>query len=48
LFRLIGAEIEISLDIHAKAPKGIDADLQRAARENCNVLEFEGHGMEEE
>jgi predicted AAA+ superfamily ATPase len=48
LFGLIGAEVEISLDIHVKAPKGIDADLQRVVRENCNVLKFEDYGMEEE
>ncbi|MBP7264900.1 MAG: AAA+ family ATPase, partial [Spirochaetia bacterium] len=48
LFGLIGAEVEISLDIHVKAPKGIDSDLQRVIRENCNVLKFDDYGMEDD
>ncbi len=48
LFGLVGAEVEISLDIHVKAPKGIDTDLQRMIRENCNVLKFDDYGLEEE
>lgn len=48
LFGLVGADVEISLDIHVNAPKGIDADLQRVIRENCNVLKFDDYGMEDE
>ncbi len=48
LFGLVGAEVEISLDIHVKAPKGIDQDVQRVIRETCTDLKFDDYGIEEE
>jgi len=48
LFGLVGAEVEVSIDIHVKAPKGIDPDVQRVVRENCNVLKFDDYGMEDD
>ncbi len=48
LFGLVGAEVEISLDIQVKVPQGIDHDIQRVVRENCNVLKFDDHDFEKE
>ena len=35
-----GVKVKISIEIQAKSETGFDNDLQRAVKENCNVLKF--------
>lgn len=35
-----GVDVEISVEIQAKAKSGFDESVQRAVKENCNVLRF--------
>lgn len=35
-----GVKVRIKVDSEAESPTGFDEALQRAVRENCNVLKF--------
>lgn len=43
----LGVEVEVSVEIRATAGKGFDEALQRAIKENCNVLKFSSSEFEE-
>jgi predicted AAA+ superfamily ATPase len=43
---LDGAEVTLTLEIHAEVPDGIDEKTQRDVNENCRSLGFESHGFE--
>ena len=48
LTSMIGAEVEVTLEIHAKIPDGASPELVRTITENCRTLKFADHGFEEE
>lgn len=48
LASMIGAEVEITLEIQAHIPDGASPELVRTITENCRTLKFADHGFEEE
>jgi predicted AAA+ superfamily ATPase len=44
---LVGAEVEVVLDIHARLPEGASEKLARDVTENCRTLKFDSYGFEE-
>jgi predicted AAA+ superfamily ATPase len=47
LTRIVGAQVEITLEIHADLPEGASEKLVRDVTENCRTLRFENYGFEE-
>ncbi len=47
LTALVGAEVEVTLEVHAKLRDGADEKLVRDVTENCNTLKFTNYGFEE-
>ena len=45
---LVGANVEITLDIHADIPDGAPDNVVRTVTENCRTLKFKTHGFEKE
>ncbi|MBI3089787.1 MAG: hypothetical protein HYY96_03895 [Candidatus Tectomicrobia bacterium] len=45
---LVGAEVEVTLEIQAKLPNGAPDHIVRTVTENCRTLKFKDHGFEEE
>jgi len=45
---LVGAEMEITLEIQARVPDGVPDDVVRTVTENCRTLKFDDQGFEEE
>lgn len=43
----LGVDVVISVEINARSEKGFDANLQRAIKENCNMLSFGNAEFEE-
>jgi len=48
LTKLVGADVEVSLEIHAKLIDGVPDQTIRNVTENCRTLKFESFGFEEE
>jgi uncharacterized protein len=48
LSALVGAEVEIIVEINAKIPDGAPDQVVRTVTENCNTLHFTNYGFEEE
>lgn len=48
LSSLIGADVEITLDITATIPDGVPDDVVRIVTENCRTLKFDTHGFEDD
>ena len=48
LTSMIGAEVEVALEIQAHIPDGASTELVRTITENCRTLKFTDHGFEEE
>lgn len=46
LTALIGAEVEVTLEIQARVPEGVGENVVRIVTENCRVLNFGHHGFE--
>ena len=44
---LVGANVEITLDIHATIPDGAPAHVVRTVTENCRSLRFKEYGFED-
>jgi Protein of unknown function (DUF499) len=44
---LVGADVQVTLEVQAHAPEGFPADKVRVVSENCRTLRFESHGFEE-
>ena len=42
-----GVKVRIAIEIQAETPTGFDDGLQRAVKENCNVLKFKSAEFEE-
>ncbi len=47
LTKLLGAEVEITLEIHAKVPDGVPEQVVRTVNENCRTLHFKQFDFEE-
>jgi hypothetical protein len=47
LTRILGAQVEITLEIQAELPEGASEKLVRDVTENCRTLRFKNHGFEE-
>jgi hypothetical protein len=45
---LVGAKVQLTMEVHADVPEGIPEDRQRIVNENCRTLKFQGFGFEEE
>jgi hypothetical protein len=48
LYLLVGARVELTLEVQAEVPDGIPEGRQRIVNENCRTLKFESFGFEEE
>ena len=48
LTSIVGAEVEVALEIHAHIPDGASPELVRTITENCRTLRFTDHGFEEQ
>jgi hypothetical protein len=44
---LVGAKVQLTMEVHAEVPEGIPEDRQRTVNENCRTLKFQGFGFEE-
>ena len=44
---LVGANVEIMLEIHADLPNGASEKTVRDVTENCRTLKFDSYGFEE-
>jgi predicted AAA+ superfamily ATPase len=47
LVGLVGADVEVKIEISANAPDGVPDDVVRTVTENAKTLKFEQHGFEE-
>jgi hypothetical protein len=47
LSRIIGAEVQITLEIQAELPDGASEKLVRDVTENCRTLRFASYGFED-
>jgi hypothetical protein len=45
---LVGAEVEVTLEVHASVPDGIPENVVRTVSENAKTLKFDSWGFEEE
>jgi hypothetical protein len=45
---LVGAKVQLTMEVHAEVPEGVPEDRQRIVNENCRTLKFQGFGSEEE
>jgi hypothetical protein len=45
---LVGARVDVTLEVHAEVPEGIPEDRQRIVNENCRTLKFESFEFQEE
>jgi len=48
LVGLVGAKVEVTLEIHAEVPGGVPDHVIRTVTENCRTLKFRSHGFEKE
>jgi hypothetical protein len=45
---LVGANLEVTLEIRADVPDGVPEPIVRIVTENCRTLKFKTHGFEKE
>jgi len=45
---LVGAKVNITLEINIEVPQGISEEIISIVSENCNSLKFKSHGFEEQ
>jgi predicted AAA+ superfamily ATPase len=45
---LVGAEVEVTLEVHATFPEGASDSVVRTVTENCSALKFKSFGFEKE
>ncbi|MGH7422639.1 MAG: AAA+ family ATPase, partial [Candidatus Methylomirabilales bacterium] len=48
LTRLVGSNVEVTLEIRADVPDGVPDQTVRIVTENCRALKFKTHGFEKE
>ena len=44
---IVGADVKVTLEIHAEIPDGAPENVVRTVTENSQTLKFESHGFEE-
>ena len=44
---IVGADVTVTLEIHAEIPDGAPETVVRTVTENSQTLKFESHGFEE-
>ena len=44
---MAGAEVKVTLEVHADIPDGVSPEMVRTITENCRTLRFDPHGFEE-
>ena len=44
---LLGSDVEVTIEIHAKIPEGAPENVVRTVTENCRTLKFKDFGFEE-
>jgi hypothetical protein len=45
---LVGAKVEVTIEISAEIPNGAPENMVRTVTENCRTLKFKSYGFEEE
>jgi len=45
---LVGAKVDVTLEIRAEVPEGVPDQVVRTVTENCRTLKFKSHGFERE
>ncbi len=45
--KLVGARVDVTLEIRAEIPEGAPENVVRTVTENCQTLRFKDHGFEE-
>jgi hypothetical protein len=45
---IVGAEVQVTIEVHANLPEGAGDKLVRDVTENCRTLRFTDFGFEEE
>jgi hypothetical protein len=48
LTSLIGAEVEVTMEIQARVAEGIPENVVRTVSENCKTLKFQTQGFEQD
>jgi hypothetical protein len=48
LTTIYGADVQVTVEIEAKMPKGVTESTKRTVEENCRTLRFDGFGFEVE
>jgi len=48
LTSIVGANVEVTLEIHALVPDGVPDHVVRTVTENCRTLKFRSQGFETE
>ena len=48
LSSLLGARVEITMEIHAELPEGAPEHTVRTVTENCRTLKFSNYGFEDQ
>lgn len=48
LTSLIGADVEVTMEIQARVPDGIPDSVARTVSENCKTLKFQNQGFEKD
>lgn len=48
LTALMGADVEVTLEIQARVPDGVPENVMRTVLENCRTLKFDSHEFEDE
>ncbi len=48
LTSLVGAKVDVSIEIRAEIPEGVSDQIRRTVTENCRTLRFDQHEFEEE
>jgi hypothetical protein len=44
---MAGADVKVTLEVHADIPGGVSPEMVRTITENCRTLRFDPHGFEE-
>jgi len=47
LVSILGASVQVTVEIMAHVPSGVPDDVVRTVTENCRTLKFREHGFEE-
>ena len=45
---IVGAKVEVTIEIRAEVPKGVPDNVVRIVTENARTLKFRDHGFETE